>query len=170
VSLQRGMGPNGLETASGAHRQESLVSVPWTTTEDAGAADRPGGLGHDHCEICWWTLAAALGGIPMAEQRLSRHVVIGAAVSWLFVGALLLLELWPNVPQSVAGWVLFVAVGPPLYVLGEAFADWAFSARHGAAISGARFSLRRVLVALLVSLVFLAAYWWALSLIGLRLR
>jgi len=99
----------------------------------------------------------------MSAQRLSRVVLFGAA-GWLFVVALLLLQFWPQVPQTFAGWVVFIALGPPVYVLAEALAGWLFSERHGAAISRARFSPLRVLFGLVVSLVFLAAYWWVLSL------
>src|SRR5438552_10159229 len=99
----------------------------------------------------------------MSARRLGRLVLAGAA-GWLFVVGIVLLQLWPRVPQSFGGWVLFVALGPPAYLLAEAFAGWLFSERHGMVISRARFSLLRVIFGLLVSLVFLAAYWWVLSL------
>jgi hypothetical protein len=101
----------------------------------------------------------------MSARHLSRLVLVGA-VGWLFVAALLLLQVWPRVPQGFAGWMVFIALGPPSYVLAAAFAGWLFSERHGAAISRARFSPLRVLFALFVSLAFLAVYWWVLSLMS----
>jgi hypothetical protein len=97
----------------------------------------------------------------MTAHRLQRLVLIGAA-SWLFVGALVLLQFYPNVPSSASGWVVFAAVGPPLYLLVESLATWLFSEHHGAAVSRARFSPLRVLIALVVSLVVVGGCWWAL--------
>ena len=98
----------------------------------------------------------------MTTQRQQRLVLIGAA-GWLLVGAVLLLEFRPS---SASAWVVFVAIGPPLYLLLEVLAGWVFSERHGATISRARFSPLRVLVALVVTLGVVAACWWVLWLVS----
>ena len=54
----------------------------------------------------------------MTTQRRQRLVLIGAA-SWLFVGAIVLLRYWR---PTASGWLVFVAIGPPLYLLVEALA------------------------------------------------
>jgi hypothetical protein len=65
-----------------------------------------------------------------------------------------------------SGWVVFAAIGPPLYVLLEALAGWLFSEQRGASISRAPFSPLRVLVALVGSLAVVGGCWWFLSLVG----
>jgi hypothetical protein len=77
-----------------------------------------------------------------------------------------MLEFGPDLPKSKSQWLWFVAVGPPLYVLGEVFFDWLFSPEHGHAVSARRFSVARVLIALPVVLVVLALCWflsWVLT-------
>ena len=85
-------------------------------------------------------------------------LVLGA-LAWLFVAGLLAVEFLPDLPHSKSQWLLFIAFGPPLYVLGEAFFDWMFSTKHGQAISPRGFSVARVLIALPVVLVLIALSW-----------
>jgi uncharacterized membrane protein SirB2 len=82
-----------------------------------------------------------------------------AALAWLFIVGLLILEFGPDLPKSKSRWLLFIAVGPPLYILGEAFFGWLFSREHGDALSPRRFSVARVLIALPVVLLVLALCW-----------
>jgi len=82
-----------------------------------------------------------------------------AALAWLFLVALLTLEFGPNLPKSTSGWLLFVIVGPPLYILAEAFVGWMFSSQHGYAISPRRFSLARLLIAGSVVLLRVVLVW-----------
>ena len=82
------------------------------------------------------------------------------AVVWLVVACFLLLQLWPDIPQSKGQWFLFVGLGPPLYVLGEGLFTWLLSPAHGKAISGRTFSVTRVAVALPILLAVLALCWW----------
>ena len=98
----------------------------------------------------------------MTTQRSQRLFLLGLA-SWLVAGVIVLLQFRPRVPS---GWVVFLAIGPPLYLLLEALAGWLFSEQHGAAISGAPFSPLRVLVALVGSLAVVGACLWFLSLVG----
>lgn len=79
------------------------------------------------------------------------------ACGWLFVAALLLVLFWPSIPQTKIQWALFIAFGPPLYFLAEFVAEKIFPAKRGSRIAPEGFSFKRVLVALPVALVFLAA-------------
>ena len=82
------------------------------------------------------------------------------ALSWLFIAALLTVQLWPEVPHSKLQWFLLFAFGPPLYILGESFFGWLLSPKHGKAISHRQFSLARVLLALPIMLALFALSWW----------
>ena len=53
--------------------------------------------------------------------------------------------LWANEVQS--GWVFYVVLGLPGYVLGELFFGWLLSSRHGLALSRAKFSVTRIAAA-----------------------
>jgi hypothetical protein len=88
------------------------------------------------------------------------RTLVGGAVAWLFLVALLVLLFLPNLPQSALQWVLLVVLGPPAYVLGEAFFGWLLSREHGTAISRRRFSIKRIAVLLLVFLAVFALSWW----------
>jgi hypothetical protein len=87
------------------------------------------------------------------------------AACWLLIAAVLILEFWPDLPRTHTGWFTFIVVGPPLYVLAEAFGGWLFSERHGKAISPKPFSVLRVLIALVVVLVSVGMIWWISTLI-----
>ena len=88
------------------------------------------------------------------------------AFAWLFVAGLLLLEFWPAIPQSKTQWALFIAFGPPLYILGEALSEKLYSKRRGYGIAPPGFSFKRVFVALATTLVVIAFMWgvsWLLT-------
>lgn len=51
--------------------------------------------------------------------------------------------------------MLIVVIGPPVYVLGEAFFGWLLSSDHGRAVSKNRFSILRIVVALAGALLVL---------------
>lgn len=82
------------------------------------------------------------------------------AAVWLLVGAILVLQLWPDLPRSTQQWYLLFAFGPPLYVFGEAFFGWLFSAAHGRVVSERRFSVARIAIALLVGVALFALSGW----------
>jgi hypothetical protein len=88
------------------------------------------------------------------------RIIVWGAVAWLLVVGLLLLHVWPNLPHSQKQWLLFVALGPPLYVLGESVGAWIFSERHGRAISSRGFSIARILMALFVVTAVVGLCWW----------
>ena len=87
------------------------------------------------------------------------------AAVWLVVAALLAVQFWSEMPRSWSRWFLLLAFGPPLYVLGEAFFAWLFSASHGRAVSPKRFSVARIAVALPAAIAAFALYWWLSSLL-----
>lgn len=55
--------------------------------------------------------------MDMSSSRIA--VVISLVAAWLVIVGLLILQFWPNLPESNLGWFLFIMVGPPLYVVGE---------------------------------------------------
>jgi hypothetical protein len=58
------------------------------------------------------------------SKRTSRLVRIALfAVGWLFVAGLAALQLAPDVPRTLRGWMMFVVFAPPLYVVGEIAAE-----------------------------------------------
>lgn len=48
-------------------------------------------------------------------------LVLFIAFLWVFIAGLLMLMLWPDWPHTPIQWLLFLGLGPPVYVLGEAF-------------------------------------------------
>ena len=88
------------------------------------------------------------------------------ALVWLPVAGLLLVELWPDIPRTSQQWALFLAFGPPLYVLGEAVCAWLFAPARGWSTSRKRFSIARIAVALPVALAWFALSWWLASFIA----
>lgn len=40
-------------------------------------------------------------------------------LGWLFVAGLAGLQLAPDVPRTLRGWIVFVVFAPPLYAIGE---------------------------------------------------
>lgn len=87
------------------------------------------------------------------------HVIFWGAVVWLFLAALLALQFWPHLPRSTSGWVVFIAFGPPLYVLAEGAAEWLWSTRTGRAISHHPSSAVRIFLGVIICLVVGAAIW-----------
>ena len=91
-------------------------------------------------------------------RRLPALAAVGLALA-----ALLVVQLWPEIPRSWLQWFLLFTFGPPLYLLGEAFFEWLFSASHGRAISARGFSVARTAIALPVVLALLTLSWWLSS-------
>lgn len=87
------------------------------------------------------------------------RTLLGFALAWLFIAALLTLQFWPDLPRSRTQWVLLIVFGPPFYAFGELLFGRLFQ-RHGRSISHGRFSFKRVLIALAVTLPFVVVCWW----------
>src|SRR5262249_21668571 len=92
-------------------------------------------------------------------ERKRLRVVVFAALAWLIIAGLFALGFAPHLSQSQSRWLVFLAFGLPLYVLGEVFFGWLFSPQHGKSISPRDFSVARVLVALPVVLVVMILCW-----------
>jgi len=82
------------------------------------------------------------------------------AILWLVIGSLLVIQFLPDLPHSNLQWFLLIAFGPPVYIFGEAFFGWLFSAKHGESISSRKFSTVRILLALPIVLVFITLSSW----------
>ena len=96
----------------------------------------------------------------------NRRVLLGAALVWLVLSALLVLEIWPSVPRTARGFSVLLGVGPLVYLALEALMSWLFSPAHAQAISMQRFSWLRVVVALPVAISVVALCWylaWAVA-------
>lgn len=78
-------------------------------------------------------------------------LAIGAAI-WLLIAGVILLNFWPHMPRSTAQWALFIAFGPPLYVLAEGFFEWVFSGTRKLS-DGARLGILLVVGAIYVGFV-----------------
>lgn len=76
--------------------------------------------------------------------------VLVVAVFWLVVAGILALQFWPSVPHTAKGWVAFIAFGPPLYILGEAFSEWFWSTRPARALAAHPSSGFRILIGVVV--------------------
>ena len=87
-------------------------------------------------------------------------VLPALAILWLVVGCLLIVQFWPDLPHTNLQWFLLIAFGPPVYILGEEFFGWLFSAKHGEAISSRKFSPVRILLVLPIALAFFALSSW----------
>lgn len=58
------------------------------------------------------------------SERPSGRVRLASLVAgWLLVAGLAALALAPNVPRTLLGWIVFVVVAPPLYLVGELAAE-----------------------------------------------
>jgi hypothetical protein len=76
---------------------------------------------------------------------------------------MVLAGIWPWAPKTTLQWIILIALGPPLYILGEEFFGWLFSRKHGFAISPREFSFLRIGVGLVVCLAWLgllSLLWW----------
>jgi hypothetical protein len=87
-------------------------------------------------------------------------VLPALATLWLVVGGFLVVQFWPDLPHTNLQWFLLIAFGPPIYIFGEAFFGWLFSAKHGETISNRKFSFVRILLVLPIALAFFALSSW----------
>jgi len=85
------------------------------------------------------------------------RLLLWSAVAWLVIFGIVLLYVAPDFPRTTVQWALLFVLGPPIYVLGEALGAWLFSPDRGHRISAKRFSLLRIVYALLVIALIVAA-------------
>jgi hypothetical protein len=99
-------------------------------------------------------------------SRASR-IIFWGAIAWLFIAVLLALQLWPHLPKSSSAWAAFIAFGPPLYVLAEGAAEWAWSSRAGRAISHHPSSAVRIFLGVVICLAVGGFIWGGLWLFNM---
>jgi hypothetical protein len=94
-------------------------------------------------------------------RNVSRFIFWGA-VAWLLLVGFLALEFWPDVPQSKAGWALFILFGPPLYVLAEGAGESFWASRAGRSLSYPSRAMQAVFVvsSLVIGGAFVWGLWW----------
>jgi hypothetical protein len=76
-------------------------------------------------------------------------------LGWLFIVALMALQFWPAVPKSISGWLAFVVLAPPIYIIGESIADWLWSTRATKLISQNPSRTIQIVGGVLIGFVFL---------------
>src|SRR3546814_2663224 len=87
-----------------------------------------------------------------SSMRRTETVVFGlrtllvVALVWLLVAGLLTLQLWPDLPEATLQWVLFIALGPPVYLLGERSEEHTSELQSLMRISYAVFCLKKKLI------------------------
>jgi hypothetical protein len=91
--------------------------------------------------------------------RKAGRILFWGAIIWASLAAVVIVEIWPRIPQSRAGWVALVAFGPPLYVLLEAAGQAAWGSRVGQRICNHPSSVVRVLLGVTVVVCFFVGMW-----------
>jgi hypothetical protein len=94
---------------------------------------------------------------PGLRARLTMFFLVRA----LAVGAIVL-QVAPDIPKTIAGWVVLIVGGPPVYLGLEWMFGRLFNKETGARISDSRFSFARIFVAPIFALIVLAPIAWLL--------
>lgn len=96
-------------------------------------------------------------------SRLGTLLTLAAA--WLFIAGLVALQVWPHLPTSASGWILFIVLVPPLYVTAEGASEYFWRSRAGTALSEPSHQMQRVFVVLSIVLggAFAWGFWWLTS-------
>jgi hypothetical protein len=94
-----------------------------------------------------------------ATSKVSRTILMGVVV-WLLIAGVLVLYLWPHLPRTAVGWVVFVVVGPALYLLGELLFERLMSTRPARALAQHPSSGLRIFVGVLFGVVLLSLAIW----------
>jgi hypothetical protein len=95
-----------------------------------------------------------------------RRYLVPVAITWVVAAAVLIFQLWPNLPSSPRQWALLLGFGPPLFVIIEAWSSWVLAKSRVWAISRKRFSVLRIILLLPVVLFYVAVAWWFAILVG----
>jgi hypothetical protein len=93
-------------------------------------------------------------------------LVLMFVATWLLLAAFILVQRLPWVPRTPLEWLLFIGLGPSLYLIGEAFFSWLLSSGCGYRISTRTFSALRRLFTLLCGVLLLGLAWYLSSLLG----
>jgi hypothetical protein len=93
----------------------------------------------------------------MATGRSLLTGLLAGAGVWILLTMLAAFMFWPVVPSSWPGWLLFVILAPPLYILGELAAERFWSSRAARAVSQHPSRFLRIAAGVAFGLVTLAA-------------
>jgi hypothetical protein len=87
------------------------------------------------------------------------------AIAWLLVAGLLAFQFWPHLPESSSGWVLFIAFGPPLYILAEGASEYFWRSKAGRSLSEPSHNMQRVFIvaSVVIGGMFAWGLWWLSS-------
>ena len=100
--------------------------------------------------------------IPIASVR----GVIVIALIWLAIAAYALVEMWPDHPRTVGGWILFITLAPLAMFLLEAIMGWVWKTRPARYISEHPSQSVRVVLGVLafgLLMAAIAAIWFAVE-------
>jgi hypothetical protein len=85
-------------------------------------------------------------------EKVKRYS-IGIGCIFIIYVPLMLLYIYPHLPNSAIGWAIILFVGVPLSIALEALSELIFSEKIGKKISGKRLSGIRILLALIFAIV-----------------
>jgi len=89
-----------------------------------------------------------------------RKAPIGIAIAWLVIAAIVMLSVWPTVPQTGLGWVLFFIFSPPLYILSEVLFEYLWATKIGRSVSNHPSRIVRIAAGVVFGCVLLAISIW----------
>lgn len=104
------------------------------------------------------------------QQKITSRIVssiTAIAIAWFVITGLLVVIFWSNLPKTNIRWVLFIVIGPPVYVVAEGIFGWVFSDKHGKAISAKNFSWLRIVIVLAVTVVYIVIFSFVQSFLKL---
>lgn len=99
----------------------------------------------------------------MRKSGISQRVIL-FALAWAVMAGLLVLQQWPDLPRSWRNWVLLLGVGPPVYLLIEAWSTWVLA--EGRRWNDKKFSVLRLLLLFPVAMFWFLVAWWLSSFMG----
>lgn len=89
-------------------------------------------------------------------DKITRYS-IGIGFIFIIYVPLILLSIYPNLPNSTTGWAIILFGGIPLCIALEALSELIFSDKIGKKISGKRLSGIRIFLALIFAIVIFGA-------------
>lgn len=96
------------------------------------------------------------------------RILLLCAIVWLILVGIVAVTFWPFLPSTPLGWVAFVILAPPLYLLGEAVFEWLWSSRFGRAVANCPSAGMRICGGVLIGAILLAVPMWLSWRFGLQ--
>lgn len=92
-------------------------------------------------------------------------IVFWGAIAWLLVAGLLVLQFWPHLPESRSVWALFIAFGPPLYVVAEGASEYFWRSKAGRSLAEPSRTMQRafMVASVVIGGAFAWGLWWLSS-------